>query len=197
MNFNWNIETYALAAGVILSTIGSVFILKNNWKQYGILFVVTGVVGNILCYIFIKLGLYEFPYRLFPFLSPMPIYAIATVFPLYVLFGVRYSPNTWKYKIPFYWVIIHIGMLGEVLAQNYTQTIKYRNFWDTWDSYTWWWIFLLVFEYFGGLIVSKEFRKPINEELFKYGKTGWFLVHFILITTIFLAGFYMSMVTAR
>lgn len=87
--------------------------------------------------------------------------------------------------------------IGEVLAQNYTQIIKYRKFWDTWDSYTWWWLFLLVFEYIGGLIVSKENRKPLNEEWLKYGEIGWFLLHFILITTIFLAGVYVGMVTLR
>lgn len=143
------------------------------------------------------MGLYDFPYRLFPGLSPMPLFAILTVFPFYVILGVRYSPSMWGWKIPFYWALVHIGMFFEVLAQNYTQTIKYRNFWDTWDSYTWWWIFLLVFEYVGGLIVSKEYRKPINEELLKYGKTGWFLLHFVLITTIFLAGFYMGRVTLK
>lgn len=195
MNLSWNTETYILITAIILSTIGSIWIIKKNWKQYGLIFIVTGVVGNILCYIFIKLGLYDFPYRLFPNLSPMPFFAILTIFPFYVLLGVRFSPSKWGWKIPFYWVLVHTGMLGEVLAQNYTQTIKYRKFWDTWDSYTWWWLFLLVFEYIGGLIVSKENRKPLNEEWLRYGKIGWFLLHFILITTIFLAGVYVGRVT--
>jgi uncharacterized membrane protein len=83
-------------------------------------------------------------------------------------------------------------MFGEVLVQSYTKIIKYDAYWDTWDSYTWWWIFLLVFESIGGLIVSKEYRKPFSEETFKYGKLGWYIVHFILITTVFLAGFYLG-----
>lgn len=195
MNLNWNIETYILLISIVLSSIGSIWIIRKSWKQYGLLFIVTGIVGNLLCYIFIKMGFYFFPYRLFPDLSPMPFLAILTIFPFYVLFGVRYSPNKWGWKIPFYWVLIHIGMLAEVLVQNYTSLIKYRNFWDTWDSYTWWWLFLLVFEYVGGLIVVKENRKPINEELLRYGRSGWFILHFILIATIFLAGFYAGRIT--
>lgn len=194
MNFNWNIDTYMTVTAIVLTSIGSIWIIKKNWKQYGLLFIITGVVGNLICYGFIKLGLYDFPYRLFPHLSPMPVFAILTLFPFYVLLGVRYSPSLWAWKIPFYWALVHTGMLGEVLAQNFTQLIKYRNFWDTWDSYTWWWLFLLVFEYIGGLIVSKEYRKPINEELLRYGRGGWFILHFILIGTIFLAGVYVGKV---
>jgi len=192
MNINWNIETYCYITAIILSSIGTILIMKNNWKQYGILYITSSVSGNVLCYIFVSMGLYEFPYRLFPYLLPMPFVTLLTVFPFYVMFGVKYSPFKWIWKIPFYWTLVHIGMLFEVLAQKFTQTIKYRNFWDTWDSYTWWWIFLLLFEYIGGLIVSKEYRKPIDEELMRYGKAGWFLVHFILIITVFLAGFYMG-----
>jgi hypothetical protein len=197
MNFNWNIETYILVTGIVMSTIGSIFILKKNWKQYGLLYIMTAVTGCLLCLLFIRMGLYEFPYRLFPYLSRMPFFVIVTLFPFYVLAGVRYSPDKWAWKIPFYWVLVHIGMSGEVLAQNYTQIIKYRSFWDTWDSYTWWWLFLLVFEYVGGLIVSKEYRKPLNVELLKYGKIGWLILHFILILTIFMAGFYMGRVTLK
>ncbi|HZK56525.1 MAG TPA: hypothetical protein VFC84_20405 [Desulfosporosinus sp.] len=50
----------------------------------------------------------------------------------------------------------------------------------------------MVFEWVGGLIVSPEFRKPIDQELLQYGKLGWFILHFILISTIFLAGVFMQ-----
>lgn len=65
------------------------------------------------------------------------------------------------------------------------------------ESYTWWWIFLLVFEVIGGLLVSADNRKPIDEEALRYGKAGWFLIHFIFIITIFLGGFYMGRVTMK
>lgn len=184
MNFNWNIETGILVTGIVLSTIGSIVIMRVNWKQYGLMYFISGFVGELLCYFFVRTGLYKYPYRLFPKISIMPFMLIFTLFPFYVIAGIRYSPDRWIYKIPFYWVLVHIGMLGEVLTQNFTQIIKYDKFWDTWDSYTWWWLFLLIFEAMGGLLVSKEFKKPIDESLFDYGKSGWFIVHFILISTI-------------
>jgi hypothetical protein len=197
MNLNWNIETLILVTGIVFSAIGSIIILKANWKQYGLLYIISGIVGELLCYLFVKTGLYEYPYRLFPKISVMPFTLVFTLFPFYVIAGVRYSPARWIYKIPFYWVLVHVGMSGEVLAQNFTQVIKYKKFWDTWDSYTWWWLFLLIFEAVGGVLVSKEFRKPLDESFFKYGKLGWFIVHFILISTIFLAGFYMGRMTLK
>ncbi|MCR3761567.1 CBO0543 family protein [Clostridium felsineum] len=197
MNIGWNVETFFLITGTVLSTIGSIFIMKNNWKQYGILYISSGVVGELLCYFFIITGLYVYPYRILPQISQMPLTLIMTMFPFYVMFGVRYSPARWAYKIPFYWVLVHIGMFGEVIAQNFTRVIKYNRFWDTWDSYTWWWLFLLIFEVIGGILVSKEYRKPIDEGVFTYGKLGWFIVHFILISTVFLAGFFMGMKTLK
>jgi hypothetical protein len=93
--------------------------------------------------------------------------------------------------------MVHVGMTAEVWAEERTQLIKYNPIWDVWDSYTWWWIFLLVFEWVGGLIVSAQFRKPIDQELLRYGKLGWFILHFILISTIFLAGVYAGVVISK
>jgi hypothetical protein len=139
----------------------------------------------------------QIPARLFPQISKIPFTAVLTIFPLQVLIGVRYSPKPWPWKIPFYWVMVHVGMTAEVWAEERTQLIKYNPIWDVWDSYTWWWIFLLVFEWVGGLIVSAQFRKPIDQELLRYGKLGWFILHFILISTIFLAGVYAGVVISK
>lgn len=190
LNIGWNIETYISIVTLVLSAIGSILIIKINWRKYGILFLLSGAIGVVLCYIFIYLGLYTFPFRLFPSISKIPFTAILTLFPLYVLIGVRYSPKSWHWKIPFYWVMVHIGVFAEAFAENRTQLIKYNSPWDIWDSYTWWWIFLLVFEWVGGLIVPQNLRKPIDQELLKCGKLGWFILHFILISTIFIAGVY-------
>lgn len=192
MNLGWNIETYILLTGKILSFVGCIYILRFNWKQYGKLLILSAVIGEILCYIFLILSFYSFPYRLFPQVAPMPFVLILTMFPFYVLLGVRYSPKAWGWKIPFYWCIVHIGMLGEILSENYTKVIKYERFWDAWDSYTWWWIYLLVFEWVGGMIVGAEYRKPLDIEVLRYGKIGWFIIHFILIGTVFLAGVYVG-----
>jgi hypothetical protein len=190
MNIGWNTETCLTLSAIVFSTAVSLLILRKNWKKYGLLFLLSAVIGNILCYIFVVLGLYYYPFRLFPQISIMPVTLILTMFPALILFGVRYSPKQWAYKIPFYWVIVHLGVLVEGWAESRTQLIKYSASWNLWASYTWWWIFLLVFEWAGGIIVPAESRKPIDQELLKYGKIGFFITHFILITTIFIAGVY-------
>lgn len=192
MNIGWNIETYVSILSLVLSIIGSILIIKINWKKYGLLFLLSAFVGVVLCYVFIGFDLYSFPYRLFPGISKIPFTAILTVFPLYVLIGVRYSPRSWQWKIPFYWVMVHLGMAAEYWAEEKTQLIKYSPGWDLWDSYTWWWIFLLVFEWVGNLIVPPEAKKPLNPETLKSGRLGWFILHFILMVTIFYAGYLMG-----
>ncbi|PWW00945.1 hypothetical protein DFQ01_11192 [Paenibacillus cellulosilyticus] len=190
-----NIEKILLLFAIAISTVGTIWIIAKDWRRYGLLFLISAIVGETICYIFVKFGFYSFPLRLLPNLSPMPFFAILTVFPFYVMLGVRYSPVKWQWKIPFYWVFVHIGMTLEVLALNFTSIIRYNRFWDVWDSYTWWWIYLLLFEYIGGLIVPGTKRKPINIEHLNYGRLGWLLLHFVLIATVFLGGFYLGRVT--
>jgi hypothetical protein len=192
MNIQFNIETFILLGGSIISLIASMYILKTNWKQYGILFVTVAIIGEIIDIVFVKLKLYIYPYKLFHNMPVSPYTLIMTIFPFYIVFSVKYSPSSWKYKLPFYMTLIHFGMLGEVMAHNFTKVIEYGEFWDTWDSYIWWWIFLLGFELVGGLIVSKEYRTPISEDAFRYGSLGWYLIHFILTLTVFLGGVFLG-----
>ncbi|MBO8170800.1 MAG: hypothetical protein H0Z33_02795 [Bacillaceae bacterium] len=189
---DWTLERSITITAVAASLVGSYFILRLDWKRYGLLFVLSGIVGNILCYLFVIFGFYSYPYRMFPQFVNMPIMAVLTVFPFYVLLGVRYSPREWAWKIPFYWVFVHVGMLLETIAQHFTGLIRYEFAWDVWDSYTWWWIYLLAFEWIGGLIIPDRVRKPLKVESFRYGRGLWATLHFILIITIFLAGFYLG-----
>ncbi|MGE5372414.1 MAG: CBO0543 family protein [Solirubrobacterales bacterium] len=190
VNLGWNIETYLSVSSAIISTIGIILFLKRDWKRYGLLLLLSAIVGVILCYIFLGLKLYSFPYRIFPEISKIPFTAILTVFPLYVLLGVQYSPKSWAWKIPFYWAVVHLGVLTEGWIESHTQILKYNEVWDLWDSYTWWWLYLLVFEWVGGLIIPQGLRKPLDQELIRFGQLGWFILHFILISTIFIAGVY-------
>lgn len=189
MNAGWNIETILTLSAIALSTIVLLLIARNNWKKYGLLFLLSATAGVSLCYVFCRLGLYCFPYELFPiFIMPVPL--ILTMYPACVFIGVRYSPKQWAYKIPFYWAFVHIGILIEGWAEKKTQLIIYYAHWNLWTSYTWLWIYLLVFEWAGGMIIPADSRKPMDQELLKYGKTGWFILHFILISTIFITGVY-------
>lgn len=127
MNIGWNIESVLSVGALVTSTAGSVWIIRKSWKQYGLLFVISGAVGVALCYLFIYLKLYTFPFRLFPSVSAMPITLILTVFPLYVMLGVRYSPKPWLWKLPFYMVMVHIGVTAEAIIEQTTQIIRYES----------------------------------------------------------------------
>ena len=188
MTVGWNIETVLSIGALVASVAGAIFILRFQCKQYGLLFLLSGAVGLALCYLFLHLRLYSYPYELIPGISKAPFTLVLTVFPFYVLAGVRYSPRSWGWKIPFYWVLVHFGVLAEAIIERYTQIIQYGEHWGLWDSYVWWWIFLLVFEWIGGMLVKPEHRKPLDPIHLRHGGVGWFITHFLLITTIFLAG---------
>lgn len=190
MNVGWNIETYLSLSAIAASAVVLFLIIRTDWKRYGALFLLSGIIGNLLCFLFVKLGLYEFPYRLFPALFTMPVVVVFTTFPAVVLFGVRYSPKAWPHKIPFYMVLVHLGVIFEGWSEVQTQLIQYNSSWQLWTSYNWWWIFFLGFEWVGGMIVPPESRRPIDQELFRYGKIWWFIQHFIFVGTIFIGGLY-------
>lgn len=175
----------------IVTLIGSILIANNNWKRYIVLYLSSSIIGILLCYGFVFIGFYFFPFRIFP--VPIPLLEMITVLPFIVIASVHYSPSKWGYKIPFYWAIVHIIMFFEVLSlYRPLKFIDYRTEWDVWDSYTWWWIYLLIFEYVGGAIIPQSCRNPIDSEQFCYGKVLWVVIHFILISTIFLAGVYVG-----
>lgn len=186
----WSKEILISLFFIVGSLIGSYFILKINWKRYGLLYLISGAVGNTLCIVFIGLGFYTFPVTVIPN-SPAPVIAVMTIFPYYVLLGVRYSPSHWAWKIPFYWVLVHIGVTLEAIAERKTDLIRYLD-WDLWDTYTWWWIYFLLLEWVGGLIIPRDLRKPIDPSILRFGRWGWGIVHFILILTVFLGGVYVG-----
>jgi hypothetical protein len=98
----------------------------------------------------------------------------------------------WMWKIPYYWAIVHLVTFIETFILEYTNLIRYEEHWGLWTSYTWWWIFLLIFEWIGELIIPEHLRKPLAVEHLHFGKLGWAAIHIILIVTIFLAGFYLG-----
>jgi hypothetical protein len=120
----------------------------------------------------------------------IPTYVMLTFIPFTVVAGVRYSPKRWGWKIPYYWVIVHLALISELLMLYYTRIISFLHGWDLWDSYTLWWIFYLLFEWIGGKMVPASKRKPLHTAQLRFGRWGWIIVHFILISTIFVFGMY-------
>lgn len=188
------LELWVLISYTLLSLIGSFFILRNNWKRYGILYILSAFIGTILCFLFVVLGFYSFPVTIIPN-SPIPLIQMFTVLPFFVILGVMFSPVRWVWKIPYYWGLVHVITLQEVIfLYQPIQLIQFHN-WGVWTSYTWWWIYFLVFEWIGGRIIPGDSRRPIQSKSFRYGRWAWFVFHFIVILTIFLGGFYLGRVT--
>jgi hypothetical protein len=184
-------EMYISIASFAIAVISSYFILRLDWKRYGFLYLLAGVIGNLLCYFFVGVGFYSFPYIFLPVFKA-PIFAILTSFSYLVLLGVRYSPTNWAYKISFYGVIINTGVLVETILKDTTRLISYKFEWDLWDSYTTWWAFFILMEWMGGKIIPPNLRKPLQADAFRFGNWFWFVIHIVAMFTIFLAGLYLG-----
>lgn len=190
LNDPFSLEGIIIITSTIVSLIISVLIIRLNWKRYGLLFLLSSTIGYLICYAFVNLGYYYYPYTLLPNYSLMPITSVTTVFPFIVITSVCFSPKEWKWKIPFYWTIVHAGMSFEIWAIRNTSIIEYLNKWDSWDSYTTWWIFLLLFQLAGEKIIPEKDTYPINSDKFKFTKVFWVISHVILIASFFYFGFH-------
>lgn len=191
MVFAMFFHTYAFTAVIILSAIGCLSIIRFDWKRYGLIFIISAISGNLFCFGLTYIGFYTFYDYFLEDIFITPILLVSTLFPFIALFGIRYSPEQWIWKIPFYWGIVHLGVLGEVILK-YSVLFKFEPEWDLWDSYTLWWINYLLFELLGGKIIPPERRNPLKASLFRYGAWVWIVLHIIFITTIFLAGVYVG-----
>lgn len=192
MALDYSFEPYISCLSIVLSLLGCWLIIRNAWKAWGLLFLSSSVLALLLCYVFVRLQLYSFPYIPFRDYLLFPAPVVGFVFPLLVLLGVKYSPTKWSHKIPFYWIIITLGMAGETLAHNYTRLIKYELFWDFWDSLTAWWLFFLFFEWLGGKFIPAQLRRPWPDEAFGFGRWAWLLTHFFMIFGFIIAGIYLG-----
>lgn len=176
---------------MIFGICGCIFFIRLSWRHYGLIFLISLLSANFLCYLFTFVGFYSFPNNVLHDHLLIPYGLVSTVFPFISLFGIRYSPEKWVWKIPFYWTIVHLGVLSEVILKH-TTIFKFEAEWDLWDSYTIWWIFYLLLEGLGSKLVPPDLRKPISHKSFRYGRWAWIVLHVVVITTIFLAGVYVG-----
>lgn len=198
LDLQWStIETRVAVAVFIIGLAVLVYLLRLNWKQYGLFSLIIALIGVSLCSLFVAVGFYEFPYLPNPNKLGIPVAVMAIVFPSIIALSVRYSPTDWAYKIPYYWVIVHLFVFIELILQEKTNLIKYKFAWDLWDTYSAWWVYLLMLEWIGGKIIAPKFRKPIEAQAFRYGNWAWIVLHAVLIFTIFLGGLYSGMLIAK
>lgn len=192
MDIDYSLEMYITIVTIMLTWLGCLLIVRRDWKHWGLLFLTAAILGTTLCYIFVRLHFYSFPYILFKDYVIFPIFVIGHGVPLLTLLGVKYSPTKWSHKIAFYWVIVVLAMAVETIAHNWTRLIKYELFWDFWDSLTAWWFFFLLFEWLGAMYIPSHLRKPIPNEAFNFGGWGWLIAHFFMIAGFILAGVYLG-----
>ncbi|MRG86734.1 CBO0543 family protein [Salinibacillus xinjiangensis] len=185
------LEKMGMLVSIILLGFGCLYFIRLDWKKYGFLYIIATLSANTLCYFFTSVGLYSFPNNVLHGNLLIPYGLVSTAFPLGVLFGVRFSPEKWVWKIPFYWGIVHLGMVAEIVLMV-TPIFKFEPEWDLWDSYSLRWAYYLLFEILGTKIIPPNLRKPINHQSFMYGRWAWIVFHIIVITTIFLAGVYVG-----
>lgn len=186
-----NYKEISILLIIIFAGLGCLYFIRLDWKRYGVLFLSSVFSSNLVCYLFTFIGFYSFPEKVLHDHFLIPYGLVSTLFPFITLFGIRYSPKQWIWKIPFYWAVVHLGILGEVILKS-TTIFDFEPEWDLWDSYTLWWLNYLLFELLGGKIVPEHLRKPINGESFRYGKWAWIVFHIIVISTIFLVGVYVG-----
>ncbi|MGF7031337.1 hypothetical protein J2T17_002243 [Paenibacillus mucilaginosus] len=191
MKFPWY-EYAANIATIVIGVAGSLFLIKRDWKRYGLLFLLSGAVGTGLCYAFVLTGLYIFPNRPIQMIWSPPFLVMVTFVPFTVLAGVQFSPQRWIWKIPYYWAIVHIAVVSEVVLLAYTGIFRFTFGWDLWDSYTAWWLFYLIFEWIGGKIIPPRLRTPLSGRQFRYGRWAWIVFHTIVISTIFAFGVFVG-----
>ncbi|AGT32069.2 hypothetical protein M493_08980 [Geobacillus genomosp. 3] len=185
----WTIRVVEMIA-VAVSAAGSIWIMRHDKKRYGVLYALSAAVGILLCLAFVFAGFYTFPVKLIPH-PPIPLIEMLTVVPFFTLLGVRYSPKEWAWKLPFYFAGVQVIMTLELVALlSPLRLIEYNEQWDAWDSYTAWWLYLLLFEWIGGNIVPADARAPLAASSFRYGRWGWIIVHAVAMATVFLAGVY-------
>lgn len=189
MKYPWY-EYAIVIAPIIIGLGGGWWIVRTNWKRYGLLYGLIGITGTALCLFFVLCRFYMFPHNPLHGNMLIPLAAMVTFIPFTVCLAVKYSPSSWKWKVPFYWALVHIATLSELILEEYTKIFKYVMGWDLWSSYTWWWIFYLGFEALGGKLIPAADRRPIQGELFRYGNWGWILFHVTVVTTIFTFGMY-------
>lgn len=106
------LEKIGLLVTIILMGLGCLYFIRLDWKKYGLLYIISAFSANILCYLFTLVGFYSFPNNVLHGNLLMPYGLVSTAFPFTVMFGVRFSPEKWVWKISFYWGTIHLGILA-------------------------------------------------------------------------------------
>jgi hypothetical protein len=146
---------------LVLTGIGFVIIIRKNYVRYGLISIISITLSILLCWFFEWNGFYRF---VLPFPSILP--AVAISFTFLVLFSIYFRPK--KHTFPFYFMVINLVFAIEIILRDVCHFIVYRGPWDTWDSYSLYWLYIRLFAFLGDCLVPIKYRKPISSDKRSY-----------------------------
>lgn len=160
----------------ILTAIGLLVILRKNYVKYGFITGISIVISIGLCMFFYKNGFYRFVLPL-----PAILPTVAMSFTFLALFSIYYKPK--YHTFVFYFTMINFVFAIEMVLRYYFHFIVYRGPWDTWDSYSLYWVYIRFFAFLGDCLVPSKYRNPIPSDTRAY----W--ISFIIVIVVTIMGF--------
>lgn len=133
-----------------IGAIGCFFVLKNNFQLYYKILLNHIFLSIFACLFFYLNGFYRFT---LPLLYIIP--TVVVTFGFLVLFTLHFQQRNHTFRYLF--MIINWVFVFEIFLE-YIGFIHFRNGWDFWDSYSFYWIYLRLFIYFGNKYIPMEQR---------------------------------------
>lgn len=138
----------------LIGAIGCFSILKNNFQQYKKILPIHVFLSIFACLFFYLNGFYRFT---LPLLYIIP--TVVVTFGLLVLFTLHFQQR--HHTFSYLFMIINWVFVFEIFLE-FIGFIQFRNGWDFWDSYSFYWIYIRLFLYFGNCYIPMEKRYKIN-----------------------------------
>lgn len=145
----------------IVTAIGLMILLRKNYVRYGIIAVISIALSIGLCMFFYKNGFYRF---VLPLSVILP--TVAMSFTFLALFSIYYKPK--RHTFVFYFTIINLVFAIEMVLRHFFHFIVFRGPWDTWDSYSLYWVYIRFFAFLGDWFVPSKNRNPIPSDTRAY-----------------------------
>ncbi len=155
------IHWFILIIVFALTAIGLLVILRKNYVRYGFITGISIVISIMLCMFFYSNGFYRF-------VLPLPVIlpTVAMSFTFLVLFSICYKPK--HHTFVFYFTMINFVFAIEMILKYFFHFIVYRGPWDTWDSYSLYWVYIRFFAILGDWFVPIKYRNPVSSDTRAY-----------------------------
>lgn len=129
----------------IFISISALLIGHKGMKPFIPVGMFASLYANLWCYLAKYFSLWEFPLRLFPFVTDISVTANIFAVPVLAMFWVRYSPMP-RISWALLWSTILTGL--EYIAERYTDLITYSNGYEWYITFILWIISWYLWYYF-------------------------------------------------